>query len=151
MLTTNQSTINSNHVGLNCSSVSRLKRVWSRIPAKYTELFASMEQVMTPLGNFKYYRQILAEHKDKQPIIPYLGNRTHTRTHHRTHTHAHTTAHTAHAHTAHARLIFFFVASRSGVPARSHVHQRRQLRDAHVWYLPGLFRSNSFALYIYSF
>lgn len=58
--------------GLNCSSVSRLKRVWSRIPVKYTELFASMEQVMTPLGNFKYYRQILAENKDKQPIIPYL-------------------------------------------------------------------------------
>jgi hypothetical protein len=61
--------------GLNCSSVSRLKRVWSKIPVKYTELFASMEQVMTPLGNFKYYRQILAEHKDKQPIIPYLGTR----------------------------------------------------------------------------
>jgi hypothetical protein len=49
--------------------------VWSKIPVKYTELFASMEQVMTPLGNFKYYRQILAEHKDKQPIIPYLGTR----------------------------------------------------------------------------
>jgi son of sevenless-like protein len=58
--------------GLNRASVSRLKKVWARVPIKFVELFHQLEDLMTPLGNFKYYRQLLAESKDKKPIVPYL-------------------------------------------------------------------------------
>jgi hypothetical protein len=46
--------------------------VWARVPIKFVELFHQLEDLMTPLGNFKYYRQLLAESKDKKPIVPYL-------------------------------------------------------------------------------
>lgn len=49
-----------------------LKRVWARVPIKFVELFHQLEDLMTPLGNFKYYRQLLNESRDKKPIIPYL-------------------------------------------------------------------------------
>ena len=42
------------------------------MPIKFVELFHQLEDLMTPLGNFKYYRQLLAESKDKKPIVPYL-------------------------------------------------------------------------------
>jgi hypothetical protein len=58
--------------GLNRAAVSRLKKVWARVPIKFVELFHQLEDLMTPLGNFKYYRQLLAESRDKRPIVPYL-------------------------------------------------------------------------------
>lgn len=58
--------------GLNRASISRLKKVWERVPLRHVEVFHQLEDVMTPLGNFKYYRQLLAEARDKKPIIPYL-------------------------------------------------------------------------------
>jgi len=58
--------------GLNCSSVSRLKGIWSKVPPRYQELLANTDRVMSPLGNYKYYRQLLAENRDKNPIVPYL-------------------------------------------------------------------------------
>jgi len=58
--------------GLNRASVSRLKKVWAKVPIRLVELFRQQEEVMSPLNNFKYYRQVLAENRDKKPIIPYL-------------------------------------------------------------------------------
>lgn len=52
--------------------ITSLKKVWARVPIKFVELFHQLEDLMTPLGNFKYYRQLLAESRDKKPIIPYL-------------------------------------------------------------------------------
>jgi len=51
---------------------TRLKKVWAKVPIRLVELFRQQEEVMSPLNNFKYYRQVLAENRDKKPIIPYL-------------------------------------------------------------------------------
>lgn len=58
--------------GLNRASISRLKKVWERVPLRFVDVFHQLEEVMTPLGNFKYYRQLLGDARDKKPIIPYL-------------------------------------------------------------------------------
>jgi hypothetical protein len=58
--------------GLNRVSVSRLTRMWDQVPSRYVELMGYMDEVMSPLNNFKYYRALLAELREKKPIIPYL-------------------------------------------------------------------------------
>jgi len=63
--------------GLNQSSVSLLKNLWSAIPSKIQKKWDEMNALSDPLGNFRNYRRDLKakatlENRKKVPIMPYI-------------------------------------------------------------------------------
>jgi Ras-specific guanine nucleotide-releasing factor 1 len=72
--------------GLNLSSISRLKKTWSKTPSKYIQQMEDMVKLMQAEGNFRNYRTALE--KATPPANPYFGmNRAST-----SHTHARTSS-----------------------------------------------------------
>eukprot|EP01103_Thecamoeba_quadrilineata_P013308 TRINITY_DN3658_c0_g1_i2.p1 TRINITY_DN3658_c0_g1~~TRINITY_DN3658_c0_g1_i2.p1 ORF type:complete len:428 (+),score=38.72 TRINITY_DN3658_c0_g1_i2:47-1330(+) len=57
--------------GINNVSVQRLKKMWSRIQVKYTQILEKLNGLMESDHNFKKYREDL--HNRKGPTLPYLG------------------------------------------------------------------------------
>ena len=63
--------------GLNQSSVSLLKNLWTAIPSKIQKKWDEMIALSDPLGNFRNYRRELKskgtlENRKKVPIMPYI-------------------------------------------------------------------------------
>lgn len=61
------------HSALSQGSIARLKSVWARLDPKCTRLFAEHEELLTPVGNFRKYRQLLADLDQTHPTLPYIG------------------------------------------------------------------------------
>ena len=63
------------HGALSQVTVSRLKESWAKIDAKAKSTFAELETLMTPIGNFKVYRNELRKVLDEEtsPVLPYIG------------------------------------------------------------------------------
>eukprot|EP01091_Cochliopodium_minus_P017294 TRINITY_DN6730_c0_g1_i1.p1 TRINITY_DN6730_c0_g1~~TRINITY_DN6730_c0_g1_i1.p1 ORF type:complete len:1091 (-),score=358.16 TRINITY_DN6730_c0_g1_i1:946-4218(-) len=56
---------------LHNSAISRLKRSWACVSKENKERFESLSKLMSPMPNFKNYREEIA--KNKSPWLPYLG------------------------------------------------------------------------------
>jgi len=57
--------------GLNMASISRLKRTWKLVPDRYIKTFNNLSELISPVGNFHLYREILQ--KKDLPINPYIA------------------------------------------------------------------------------
>ena len=55
---------------LHNSAISRLKRSWACVPKELKEKFDVLSKLMSPMPNFKNYREDIA--KQKAPWLPYL-------------------------------------------------------------------------------
>ena len=59
---------------LNNSTIQRYKKLWDNLPTRYVEILNHVEQTLTPLRNFRSYRNALAATlKSGQPCIPYIA------------------------------------------------------------------------------
>ena len=59
--------------GLNLNSVSRLKQTWELVEPKKKKQLERLEEIMTPLGNYKAYRAYVAEMDANCPHIPVVS------------------------------------------------------------------------------
>lgn len=60
--------------GLNLHPVSRLKKLWSKIPKRSLETKEKLDQLMDPRSNYKSYRAALASQTSSHSVvIPYFG------------------------------------------------------------------------------
>ena len=59
--------------GLSLSSVSRLKATWERVEPKYRKRLAEIEGSISPLNNFKGYRQLLDSPSLEPPFLPIVS------------------------------------------------------------------------------
>ena len=60
--------------GLNNSSLQRYKKIWDSLPARYTDILQQVEQTLSPLRNFRNYRNSLSTSMtNNQPVVPYLA------------------------------------------------------------------------------
>ncbi|KAL6069552.1 hypothetical protein QOT17_007398 [Balamuthia mandrillaris] len=57
--------------GLGHHSVRRLKIVWDMLPARYMQAWQELEELMSPIENFKNYREVLRA--SPLPVMPYIG------------------------------------------------------------------------------
>lgn len=60
--------------GLSCCAVSRLKKTWKLVPKKVLVQFEELSEVVSPLANYRTYREIIAELEAKEErYIPLLS------------------------------------------------------------------------------
>jgi hypothetical protein len=58
-------------VGLNMGSIQRLKRTWKAVPTTAVQTLISLENLMSPFGNYSQYRTALQH--SPLPCLPYFG------------------------------------------------------------------------------
>ncbi|KXS20307.1 ras GEF [Gonapodya prolifera JEL478] len=63
--------------GLNLSSVTRMQKTWAALPKKYTDVWASLNKLISNEENHRVYRTSIRTLRDKlgpdAPCLPYLG------------------------------------------------------------------------------
>ncbi|KAJ3343459.1 RasGEF [Gonapodya sp. JEL0774] len=63
--------------GLNLSSVTRMQKTWAALPKKYTDVWASLNKLISNEENHRVYRTCIRTLRDKlgpdAPCLPYLG------------------------------------------------------------------------------
>ncbi|XP_049847782.1 cyclic GMP-binding protein C-like [Schistocerca gregaria] len=59
--------------GLANPAITRLKKAWSLVQAKYKESFEQMSELVSPLGHYKKYRDAFQNRPVNQPTLPILA------------------------------------------------------------------------------
>ena len=59
--------------GLNLMPISRLKMTWEQVDPKRTKQLNTLEETLSPMGNYKNYRLLLDDIDPTRPCIPILS------------------------------------------------------------------------------
>ena len=59
--------------GLNLMPISRLKATWEQVDPKRTKQLNTLEETLSPMGNYKNYRTLLEDIDATRPCIPILS------------------------------------------------------------------------------